>query len=143
MAKSQKAEAAPTNGASDVAVSGTKEITATYNAKDKEGNATGESRKITVTIPEPESLQEAGEVYGEDVVLDLFSRAYDVKAQARIRGLAASGKDDNAIQTEMQTWRPDVSRRVSKDPVAEARKQVTKMSAEQRQEFLALLQASE
>ena len=115
-------------------------ISAKTKLKDSDGNATSEGRSISVDVPIPATLEKATQVYGEETVYDLFSRALVIKAQAQIRTSLGNGDSEESIRTAMQNFRPDISRRKTKDPVAAAKNLAANMTEEQRAELLALLQ---
>lgn len=107
----------------------TKAISATKKGHDK----------VTFDLPVPGSVSEAVDLYGEELVLDYFERSYIIRAQSTARSLIEAGKSEDEIRAEMAGFRPDISRRTTKDPLATATTAVAKMSEEQKAQLRALL----
>jgi len=113
------------------------EYSATYNDKES-----GDSRKITVEYNLGDSLDEAVESFGGDVVFSNFKAHASVSIQARIRSLAKQGKTDKEIQEDFKAWKLGVASRVRKSPVEKIADAYEKMSPEEQAAFIEKLRAA-
>lgn len=107
------------------------------------GNGEKETREAVVHWNAGESAAEAIELYGDEIVHTHFIRSCNVKLQAGVRAELVAGKDQEQITEEFSDWDPTTVRTVTRDPVSSARTAVSKMTPEQRQEFLASLMEAE
>lgn len=76
---------------------------------------TGDKTKISATLDfnVGNSLDEAVEMYGEDVVFERWTRQVKRDLGNAIRSSLNSGKTPSAVEDELADWRPDVTRRSS------------------------------
>lgn len=116
-------------------------ITATYNAKDKEGKVIPETkgRKFEADVQLPADLDEAANVFGADVVFGKFNQKLIIDAQAAMRTLAENGKNDDEIQAEMASWNPSVTISRKVDAQTAVLREASSMTPEQRREFITKL----
>ncbi len=82
------------------------ELGFTKNVKDAEGKVT-DSWKGNVTVMNPETLDEAAQMFGSDVALALLQDALDVKRQAVCR----SADNQDAAQKLMDSYMPGIKRK--------------------------------
>ena len=72
-----------------------------------------EQRECTVTISEPENLQEAMEVDGEQTVFNTYLRQRRIAGQAKMRTMMEKDDWDEATVAEMMaSWKPSEGRQV-------------------------------
>ncbi len=117
------------------------QISATYNAKDDEGNVV-DSVNATIQFNLGEDLEEAVKLFGEEVILSLFRQTAVIKAQSQLRACLKAEKDEEGIAAHFATWKPGIAvARVPKDAKAEGRKAFERMNAEERVSYLEELQA--
>lgn len=96
---------------------------------------------VAVNYDFGDSLEDAVERFGEEVVYSRFKAAAVVDLQALIRRGIKAKKDAKQIQADADEWKPGVkrvSRKSSEDRIKES---FSKMSAEDRAALLAQLQA--
>lgn len=116
-------------------------ISATYNAKDEDGNVV-DSVSAAIDYNLGDDLEEASELFGEEVILSLFKQTAVIKAQSQLRACLKAEKDEEGILTHFKTWKPGVAvARTPKDPMAEGRKAFEKMSPDERTTYLEELQS--
>lgn len=75
-------------------------------------NFDGDSGKVaaTVTVDEGTSLSEAVDMYGEDVVFELYTRQLKRDLGNAIRSSLNGGRSPSGVEQELGDWRPDVKR---------------------------------
>lgn len=87
-----------------------------------------------------DTLPEAVQLFGEDVVFNLFHRQATIACQSRVRGILDKGGSKDAAVEAGLNFKPGVitRTRVAKDPVAELARQVVegKLTMEQLEEQL-------
>lgn len=88
-----------------------------------------------------ENIQEDIEMFGEDVIRDMWTRAATVKAQAAIRRELENGTHPDDIPEALSDWRPDVQHTTQKDPKLTIKQKFAQLSDEERAEVLAALGA--
>lgn len=115
-------------------------ISATYNDKDEEGNVTG-TVSGEVDYDFGDTLDEAIELFTEEVILSLFKQSAVIKAQSQLRSCLKADKDEDGINAHFGTWKPGIAvARVAKDPKAEGLKAFEKMTPEERVDYIEELQ---
>jgi len=85
------------------------------------------------------SLDQAVELFGEDIVWAYTLRALVIASQGHARGLIKSGKSADEIRTSLETWKPGAPR-ISRSPEERVRELMDKMSPEDRAAILSELQ---
>lgn len=90
-----------------------------------------------------ENCDEAIEKFGKDVVFSSFVSAQTVRAQAVVRSMLEAGKSDAEITTELAAWKPGVQRMRNIDPQAAILAKWGTMSQEEKDDFLAKLNAAQ
>lgn len=96
--------------------------------------------KATVEFAPGDSLAEASEMFGEDLVYDRYVRQVNRDLGNAIRSSLNSNRTPDQVEAELADWRPDVQRtptRQSADPVAAFKEK----SPEDQQKLLAELMA--
>lgn len=88
------------------------------------------------------NLEEAKELFGEDVVYSLYLSDAVIKAQAVMRGLAVKGKTQEEITAVMAEWKPGQARVTGEAGLGSLMKKFEKMSPEKKKELIAKLLAS-
>lgn len=101
----------------------------------------GDKRQTSIVYDFGDTLDEAVEKFGADVVLSGFVSKSVITAQAAMRRLLESGLSDEEIQEKMNSWRPGVAMERTVDPVAALMGKFGSMSPEEQAELLAKLQA--
>ena len=86
------------------------------------------------------SLDEAVEMYGEEIVFSYFKSHGTRNLQNSIRSILASGKTAEEVAKELADWKPGISRRVSADPVGKFIKAFGNMEPEAQASMLQRLQ---
>lgn len=110
-------------------------ITTKFNDED------GSSRVIVLQDPfAGKDYASLCEVYGEDQVLESAVAQLRVKFQASVRGMMKAGKDDDAISSEMASWKPGQRANFGADPKAVIMRNFGNLTPEQRAQLIALLQ---
>ena len=101
------------------------------------------SPSVSVDYDFGDNLQEAVELFGDDVVFSRFKAAAVVDLQALIRRHLGGEKPKTAeeIQALVSEWKPGVSKRVRKSTTEKAQDLIGQMSAEEKAALLASLQA--
>lgn len=112
------------------------EIQARYFQKDEDGKVIGDALEASCTYNFGETIQEAIDMFGSDVVHDIFCSGAKVKAQAVVRSALANGVDP---QEQLNNWKPGVTTRTAKDPVSVVQKQLSNLTDEQKQAILQML----
>lgn len=92
------------------------------------------------TFPIGSSIEEDVEMYGEEIVRDLWLRQAVVKAQSAIRRELQNGTHPDDIAEQLSGWRPDIQHTVEKDPRTSIKQDFKKLSPEERAELLAILE---
>lgn len=88
------------------------------------------------------NLEEAKELYGEDVVYSSYAASAIIKAQAYMRALALKEKTADEIAVEMKTWKLGAVRVSGEAGLGSLLKKFEKLSAEKQKELIAKLLAS-
>ena len=101
----------------------------------------GEKKEITCMIDLGDSIEDATERFGGEVVFSNFKRAATITAQAAMRRFMEQGLGDNQVADKMGSWRPGVALERTVDPVAALKAKFAKMSPEERAALLAELGA--
>lgn len=100
----------------------------------------GEDRKVSVNYAFPATLAELTEKFGEEQVLNAATRNFTIDLQAVIR--RNWDRSDEEIQSAVDSWQPGVRGPVTKaTPLEKAQRALGAMSAEDRAELFAKLQA--
>lgn len=105
-------------------------------------------RQLTVELPQPETLNEAIDVWGEKVVFNRAVAAVTIDIQAKMRGfmvdkldkegkVTASAKTDEEIQEALSNWKPGEKTIQRKTPIEKLKQIMAKMSPEDRAALLA------
>ena len=90
----------------------------------------------SVTVPFPETVEEAVSAWGEEVAYSLLRQEATKRLQSSIRSQLAQGKDQASIQEALASWKPGVGRpKVSK--IEKALKLTSGMSDEELRALLA------
>jgi len=105
-------------------------------AKKKMGD---EDREATISVDFGDSLQEAVEMFGEDVVFSNFKASAKITAQAAMRRYIESGLNADQIAEKMDTWKPGVALERVIDPIKALMGKWAKMSPEEKKELLTAL----
>lgn len=114
----------------------------------------GHDHQVTVEYDFGENLQEAVEMFGDDVVFSKFKAAATVDLQSVIRrnmfDEQGEGDDKTLIPVDAETvqerisdWRPGVTTRVTKSPKEKALDAMKNMSPEEIKALLAELEDEE
>lgn len=105
----------------------------TVSAKQKDGPET------SVEYNFGDTLEEAVELFGADVVFSRFKGAAVVDLQAMIRRLQKAGKTDKEIQEHCAQWKPSVGRASGPRKTKEERlaELLSQMSPEERKRAIA------
>jgi hypothetical protein len=106
--------------------------TATYNEKDEDGN-TVDSHELSVEYDFGSTLDDAVELFSEEIVLAHFKAHAVVSLQSRMRSAAKLGQD---VQEAADGWKPGQVTRRGKSPVEKAMGAFEKMSDDQQQAFI-------
>jgi len=101
-------------------------------------------RAITIPFNFGANLDEAVELYGEDVVFQKYRQAAVVDLQAAIRrhlqpDAEGKSKTDEEIITALSEWKPGLVTRTRKSPKEKALEALQKMSEEDRAALMAEL----
>lgn len=67
--------------------------------------------KVSFEFDPGESIDEAVEMYGEEIVFERWLRQVRRDGGNAIRSSLSSGRHPENVEEDMQDWRPDVSRR--------------------------------
>ena len=99
---------------------------------------------ITIPYNFGANLEEAIELFGEDVVFQKYRQSAIVDLQAAIRRHLQPGEDgkvksDDEIINALSEWKPGLTTRTRKSAKDKAMEALTKMSAEERQALMAEL----
>lgn len=118
----------------------------TREVKDKDGKVTEVPAKVTdkevaCEVAIPSTFAELVSSYGEELVAKAAEDAIVISAQAIMRRHLAAGKSQAEIQTVMDTWKPDVKSVVRQTALEKATSAVGQMTAQERADLLAKLQA--
>lgn len=89
-----------------------------------------------------DGIQEDIEMFGEELVRDMWLRSAVVKGQAAIRRELENGVHPDDIADALSDWRPDVTHTSSKDPKKTIMQKFAGLSEEERAEVLAALGGS-
>lgn len=111
---------------------------ATYNPKDADGSPTGDPQTLSAEYNFGADLAESVELFGEAVVQSAFVRQSVISLQSVMRSAVKRGAD---LPEAVAAWVPGIARVSGKSPVDKAMTQFDKMSDEQKQAFIANLQA--
>lgn len=98
-----------------------------------------DGEKVEATLPgnPGDSLEEAIEMYGKDTVFDLYQSQYDQRFQNAIRAaLKQEGVTPEDVKQDLQDWRPDKTRRRSKDPSKSVLQNFAKLDPEEQEAML-------
>jgi len=106
-------------------------ITATAGSGDQKASATWNPGS---------SIDEAVELYGEEVVFSYFKAHGTRNLQNSIRSILAGGGDQDKVTEALADWKPGVTRRVSADPTAKFIKAFGNMDPEAQAQMLQRLQ---
>ena len=98
-------------------------------------------REVVAFVDLGDSLDDATQKFGADVVFSNFQAQAKIKAQAIIRDMMTEGKKDEEIQAFMNTWKPGVARERNVDPTAAFLGKFATMSPEDQNKFLEELMA--
>ncbi len=112
------------------------EVCATAKIKDEEGNLV-EEKTACVEYDFGDSIQDAIEKFGEDVVFSNFKQAATISLQSRIRSWVQAGKEGDDLQEEASNWKPGM-RTVSRKSPTEKLKDL--LAGKSPEEIAALLQ---
>lgn len=113
------------------------EIKATAKLEDQE-----ERIEATFSFTIGETLAEDIEMFGEEVVRDMWLRAAVVKGQAAVRRELENGTHPDDVQEALSDWRPDIQHTTKKDPKLTIKQKFASLSDEEKAEVLAALGAS-
>jgi monomeric isocitrate dehydrogenase len=98
--------------------------------------------ELTAEVNLGANLDEAKELFGDDVVFSIYLAEAIIKAQAVMRGLALKEKTAAEIAEYMTTWKPGQSRVSGEAGLGSLLKKFEKMSPEKQKELIAKLLAS-
>jgi hypothetical protein len=101
----------------------------TVNAQVKEGPA------VTFEYDFGDTIEQAYEIFGADVVWAFAERGLIIAAQGHARGLLKSGKSVDEIHAAFKEWKPGAPRE-TKSSEDRVREQFAKMSPEDRAALL-------
>lgn len=93
-------------------------------------------REVTVTYDFGDTLDEAVERFGPDVVFSRFQSAAVIDLQSLIRRGIKAQKNDNEIQQMAANWKPGIKQVVAKDPKSRALQALQGLDPEQRKALL-------
>lgn len=96
----------------------------------------GMDREVTAIVDLGDTLQDAIEKFGEEVVFTNFVSQAKIRAQAIMRDLLTDGKSDEDISTFMASWKPGSTRERIVDPKAAFLKKFDGMTKEEQEEFI-------
>lgn len=94
----------------------------------------------TVNFDFGETVEEAVEKFGADVVLSGFIRTSTITAQAAIRRYLEVGLEQEAIEEKMTDWKPGVTIQRVVDPVAAILRKADDMEGDELEALIAKLQ---
>lgn len=101
-----------------------------------------DSREVSVVYDFGETLAETTEKFGENVTFNHSRGSMIVSLQSYIRAQISAGKTDEEIQNLVSAWKPS-QRKQGKTPKEKLQEYVSKLSAEDRAEFLKEFKASQ
>jgi len=87
-----------------------------------------------------ESLEEAKDLFGEEVVYNMYKAQARISAQAQMRKLLVAGKSEEEIQSEMDKWVLGQTIGVQKDKYAAVVDDFKNKSPEEQAAFIQKLQ---
>ncbi len=94
-------------------------------------NATRNDNSATVEYDFGESVSDACELFGEDVVMQGFVKSCKITAQSAMRRYLDAGLDEDAIQEKMDAWKPGVALERVSDPVSAIKNKFASLSADE------------
>lgn len=100
-----------------------------YSAKTSAEEAV--DHQVTIHGKPGDSLDEAIDLYGEKTVYEMYESQYGQKIQNAARALLRSGYPADEVKDEMSDWRPDVTRRRTKDPSKSVEQNFNKLDEDQ------------
>ena len=95
--------------------------------------------EVTAEVNFGGSLEEAKELFGEDVVYSIYLAEAIIKAQAVMRGLALKEKTLDEIKELMASWKPGQARVSGEAGLGSLLKKFEKMSPDKKKELIAKL----
>lgn len=101
-----------------------------------------EDEAVGVTYDFGDTLEDAVDKFGENVVFNRVVSALTIDLQALIRRGIKAGKKPEEIQKMADEWTPGVKQISKKSPKEKVEEQLAKLSPEQRQELLKQLQVA-
>ena len=116
-----------------------------FQAKDKDGNNTGEpeAREVTFTIETPDNLAEARKMYGDELVFNVFNQKLIVHIQNAARSLinGETPATPEQVQEAMDQWQLSEKSRTRLTPEQRAERLASGRSAAEIDAMIARLTA--
>ena len=103
------------------------------NAQVAKGERKGEV--ITINYDLPQTVDEALQRYGEEVVFSRFQSSLVIDIQSAMRTKIRKGLNQDEIQAEMEKWEPQV-KAVGRTKEEKVRDLLSKLTPEERAELL-------
>tara|TARA_R100000655_G_scaffold80569_2_gene119994 strand:- start:119 stop:460 length:342 start_codon:yes stop_codon:yes gene_type:complete len=104
--------------------------------------ATKDDSTATIEYNFGENVQEAIEMFGEDVVFAGFTKSAKITAQSAIRRYLTAGVDEDGIQEKMNSWKPGVALERVSDPVSAIKNKFANLDDDAKLELIKQLKAS-
>jgi len=101
----------------------------------------GEQKSAVVAYDFGDTLEEMRELFGDDVVFSAAKRMLNQDAGNLVRGWLVKGHGQAEIDSKFAHWKPGVSMPRESSPLATIASRASKLSAEELEEAIALLQA--
>ena len=100
---------------------------------------TGDGKEATLNFDFGKDMAEAVEKFGEEVVFTNFRKSAKIDLQSVIRRYLVAGKDPQDL---LKLWKPGVTLERTVDPKAAAKNAFSKMTDDEKKQFIAELKAS-
>lgn len=107
-----------------------------HTVKTRIGRGETASEPVTVEYAFPETLAEAGDMYGEEIALAHMTGSVRVALQGFVRSRMEAGDSPQEIQEKVNTWQPS-QRTQGKSQEEKAREFLSKLDPETRAALLA------